>query len=138
MDRYLATTNGTSRLAKSTLTAICTSTAAASIANGQKFFRWRTGNPACEIFARWINRLADDLAINHDDWQAVGSSRAQQMVNRFVFDEGLWLLSEVVTLDVVPLVFKPIEIRGKLRQHGIDFGATDASRAAHGFVINLY
>jgi hypothetical protein len=52
------------------------STTSVSFANGQKLLCWCTGDPTGEIFTGWINGLADDLAINHYDWQAVSSSGA--------------------------------------------------------------
>ena len=97
------------------LTAAPSSTASAALfGNGKQFFGWCTRDPASEIFTRWIVGLADDLSINHHDWQAVGASAAQKVVNRLVFNEGLWLLGKVVALNAVPLVLEPVEIRSEL------------------------
>lgn len=58
-------------------------------------------------------------------------------MNGLVFNEGLRLLCQVESLDLAALGSEPIEISGKLRQNGIDIGATNTGRAAHRLVVDV-
>lgn len=81
--------------------------------------------------------MADNTIINDDQRQTLVPFVTEHYLHGRILDELGGVLSQVEPNNRVALFFEPIEISGKLRQHGINLRPADSSRSTHGFVVNL-
>ncbi len=81
-----------------------------------------TFDPANQLITRRVSRAADNFPIDDDHWQALCTFSADQVVNPFVFDEGLGLLCQIVAFNLMSLLLQPIEFEANCGNTGSTSG----------------